>query len=182
MEPSDAKAEASSAVEDTTTTTIQDDDDTNVPTNCSANRRCFLCKARACSKSSTELMMKAAAAEGQDRDRRRGPVNLSIDVGLKYVCDVLELDDVIPTTTSSAAANPTAFCFFCSGVMLDILKDLSEMEALRKKLDVRMTILKTRVETANNKKESTVQESFGDDNKDIDIADVHSGGEEIGKE
>jgi hypothetical protein len=173
MESSDAKAEAFSTVK-ATTTTVQDDDDTNVPTNCSANRRCFLCKARACSKSSTELMMKASAGE-----------DLSIDVGLKYVCDVLELDDIIPpiTTTSSAAANTTAFCFFCSGVMLDILKDLSEMEALRKKLDVRVRILKTRrVETANNKEESTVEQSFGDDDNDVDIVDVNSGGEEIGKE
>jgi hypothetical protein len=180
MESSDAKAEASSAVEDTTTTTVQDFDDTNVPTNCSANRRCFLCKARASSKSLTELV-KAATGEGQDRRR---PVNLAIDVGLKYVCDVLELDDGLPTTTTfSAAANTTAFCFFCSGVMLDILTVLSEMEALRKKLDVRMRILKSRVETPNNnEEESTVEKSFGDDNKDIDIADVHSGGEEIGKE
>jgi hypothetical protein len=177
MESSDAKAEASSAVEDRTTTTVQDDDDTNVPTNSSANsRKCFICKAQACSKSSTELMMKAAAGEkGQDRDCRR-PVNLAI--GLKYVCNVLELDDVIPTTSSAAAANTTAFCFFCSGVMLDILKVLSEMEALRKKLDVRVRILKSRVV---NKEESTV-ESFGDDDNDVDIADVNSGDEEIGKE
>jgi hypothetical protein len=180
MESSDAnKAEAYSAVEDTTTTTVQDDDDTNVPTNCSANsRRCFLCKARASSKSSTELMMKAAAAEGEEGQHRdcRRPVNLAI--GLKYVCDVLELDDVIPTTSSAAAANTTAFCFFCSGVMLDILKDLSEIEALRKKLDVRVRILKSRVAS---KEESTV-ESFGDDDNDVDIVDVNSGGEEIGKE
>jgi hypothetical protein len=147
MEPSDAGAEAA--------TTVQDD--TNVPTNCSGNsRRCFLCKARASSKSSTELMMKAAAGE-----------DLAIDVGLKYVCDVLELDDVIPiTTNSSAAANPTAFCFFCSGVMLDILKVLSEMEALRKKLDVRVRILKSRVESANKLRSSV--ENFDDEDSDDD--------------
>jgi hypothetical protein len=169
MERSDAHAEdSSSAAEvEATTTTVQDDDDTNVPTNCSANsRRCFLCKAQASSKSSTELMMKAAAGEeGQDPDRRRLPVNLAI--GLKYVCDVLELDDGLPTTTtSSAAANPTAFCFFCSGVMLDILKVLSEMEALRKKLDVRVRILKSRVESANKLRSSV--ENFDDEDSDDD--------------
>jgi hypothetical protein len=155
MEPSHAHAEdSSSAAEvEATTTTVQDDDDTNVPTNGSANsRRCFLCKARASSKSSTELMMKAAAGE-----------DLAIDVGLKYVCDVLELDDVIPTTNSSAK---TAFCFFCSGVMLDILKVLSEMEALRKKLDVRVRILKSRVESANKLRSSV--ENFDDGDSDDD--------------
>jgi hypothetical protein len=110
-------------------------------------------------------MMKAAAAEGQDPDRCR-PVNLSIDVGLKYVCDVLKLDDVIPTTSSAAAANTTAFCFFCSGVMLDILKVLSEMEALRKKLDVRVRILKSRVESANKLRSSV--ENFDDEDSDDD--------------
>jgi hypothetical protein len=168
MEPSHAHAEdSSSAAEvEATTTTVQDDDDDdpNVSTNCSANsRRCFLCKARASSKCSTELIMKAAAGEGQDPDRCR-PVNLSIDVGLKYVCDVLELDDVIPTTTTSSAK--TAFCFFCSGVMLDILKVLSEMEALRKKLDVRVRILKSRVESANKLRSSV--ENFDDEDSDDD--------------